>query len=586
MTTVALLSLFVALVIMLYWNRKLQREVHARIHAEAEIKKLSLAIEQSPSAIFITDIDGVIEYVNPKLCEITGYSEAECIDHNPSLFGADEPELDVHQQLWSTILSAKEWRGELKNKRKNDELYWANVHIGPITDSHNKITHFVATIEDITESRRISEEVHHRANHDMLTDLINRNEFENRLNRIVASSHKDGATHALCFLDLDNFKQVNDTCGHIAGDELLRQLAVLLHDKVRQRDTLARIGGDEFAILMEHCNLHHAERAANDIRKLVEGFQFHWDSHNFRIGVSIGITLIEQSSFTPTEVLKQADLACYAAKQAGRNRVHIYELDDEEFAKQEGDTRWSVQINEALRNNRFQLYVQPILATDSTQAGYGYEIFIRLKNIHGEIVMPGSFFPAAERYNFAYKLDLWVIENAFQWIAANLDRLDHVNYFSINLSGSSINNQEVINFISAQFESKVVPATKITFEITESTALGNLHAATEFISKIKAFGCTFALDNFGSALSSFAYLKNLPVDYLKIDGLFVQEIINSPMDDALVKSINDIGHVLGLKTTAEFVENKEIHKRLDEIGVDYVQGYGIDKPIPINEIFT
>jgi len=553
---------------------------------QSQLNKLSLAVEHSPNAVMITNLDGMIEYINPKLSEITGYSEQEALGEKTSLLKSGKSDPAIYKELWGDINAGKEWRGELQNAKKNGELYWARESISPIFDKEGEITHFVTMQEDITESRRINAEITHQASHDVLTGLINRAEFERRLERVVQTAQEDNSTHALCFLDLDQFKVVNDSSGHVAGDELLRQLGTMLHSHVRQRDTLARIGGDEFAILMEHCGLEQATRTAEDVRALIEDFQFNWEDRSYRIGVSIGVSLISETSLNSTEILKQADLACYAAKDKGRNRVHIYHSKDDDLAQKEGDINWASRINEALNANYFTLYVQPIKPLSSIASNMNYEILLRLKERNGDIIPPGAFLPAVERYNLARKVDKWVVDNAFSWLADHLHKLDKIDHFSINLSGQSLGDEALLEHIITLLNNGTVPADKIVFEITETAAVNNLREATNFISILKSHGCKFSLDDFGSGLSSFAYLKNLRVDYLKIDGMFVKDILDDPIDAAMVRSINEIGHVMNIKTIAEFVENQEVQQQLEGIGVDFVQGYGISKPFPIDELLS
>jgi len=302
--------------------------------------------------------------------------------------------------------------------------------------------------------------------------------------------------------------------------------------------------------------------------------------------VSIGVSLISQTSLNSTEILKQADLACYAARDKGRNCVHIYHSTDEELAQKEGDINWASRISDALNANNFTLYVQPIKPLLPSDSSMNYEVLLRLKELNGDIIPPGAFLPAVERYNLAKKVDKWVIDNTFSWLVKHVHELENVDHFSINLSGQSLGDEALLGHIITRLNERTLPASKIVFEITETAAINNLREATNFISILKSHGCKFSLDDFGSGLSSFAYLKNLRVDYLKIDGMFVKDILDDPIDVAMVRSINDIGHVMGIKTIAEFVENQEIRQQLEEIGVNFAQGYGISKPFPIDELLS
>lgn len=549
----------------------------------ANLKKLSTVVEYSPESILITDISGVIEYINPKFTTVTGYPEAEVLGKKANFFRSKSTPDSVYKALWETILSGQEWRGELQNCKKNGDLFWAKVCIVPVTDN-GLITHFIGIQVDVTKARISSQKISYQANHDMLTGLINRYQFENLLSKSITSAKKEKTTHALCFLDLDQFKIINDTCGHMAGDELLRQLSLLLSQHIKSDEILARLGGDEFAILMLHSSLEQAEVTAQTILQLITDFQFMWQKNIFSIGASIGLAEINKQTKNTTEILISVDSACYAAKDLGRNRIHIYHSDDELLAKRDGEFRWVNELKYALQENRFELYAQPIVPLLNNAQKRIYEVLLRLRTRNGDIVPPGAFLPAAERYNLSKAIDFWVIDHTFSWMALNYCKLSDLDYLAINLSGTSLGSKTLLNHIMKQIRLLHLPAGMIKFEITETAAITNLRNATHFIKTLSEFGCLFALDDFGSGLSSFAYLKNLPVTTLKIDGMFVKDILHDPIDEAMVKSINDVGHVMGMKTIAEFVENKAIKERLQKMGVDYAQGYGIGKPAPIDEI--
>ena len=346
---------------------------------------------------------------------------------------------------------------------------------------------------------------------------------------------------------MDQFKVINDTCGHTAGDELLRQLGFVLQRQARQGDTVARLGGDEFGILMENCTQADAERVADNFRRAIEAFRFQWEDKTFWIGVSIGLMLIDNASENMEEVLRAADTACYAAKDQGRNRVLVYQPDDQILSRRHSEMQWVTQINWALEKDRFRLYCQPIAPVSSDSKGVHYEVLLRMENEAGLILPPGEFLLAAERYNLATKIDRWVVSTALEWLNRHPEHVSLLHLCSINLSGQSLGDDEFLGFVIQQFKTFDIPAEKICFEITETAAVSNLASANYFIEKIKALGCQFALDDFGSGLSSFAYLKNLPVDLLKIDGVFVSDIHNNPTNLAMVKSIHEIAHVMGKK---------------------------------------
>ena len=559
------------------------QDITKRKQSEVELQKLSRAVDASSSAVIITDVHGHIEYVNPRFTTTTGYTREEVMGLKADLLQSGETPKAVYTEMWKTILSGKEWKGELRNRKKDGSLYWDRVSISGVKDATEDITHFIAIQNDVTHEYELGEQLTHQASHDALTGLINRREFERRAERLLSTLPKDDSKHALCFMDLDQFKVVNDTCGHIAGDEMLRQLATVLQKEVRKRDTLARLGGDEFGVLMEHCSLDHAHRVSTSLQKAIQDYQFFWEGHVFKVGVSIGLVAITGTIPSLTELLKEADAACYMAKDLGRNRIHIYHKEDEGMTRRHGEMQWVPRLHQALEDDRFCLYAQAIVPLDRSQDRH-YELLLRMEDEKGKIIPPGAFLPAAERYNLITHLDTWVIENAFRLLVKNPVFLTQIQFISINLSGQSLTTAHVLNFIISQLEASGIEANKVCFEITETAAITNLSMATGFISTLRKLGCRFALDDFGSGLSSFAYLKNLSVDYLKIDGMFVKDITNDPIGHAMVKSINEIGHVMGMQTIAEFVENDEIKGMLKEIGVNYAQGYGIAKPLPFDEL--
>jgi diguanylate cyclase (GGDEF)-like protein/PAS domain S-box-containing protein len=565
------------------------RDISERKAAEEELRKLSTAIEQCHDAIFITDTDGIIEYANFALTELTGYSREELVGAKPNIWKSNKTDSKIYDDLWQTIISGEVWTGEILNRKKNGEFYWSLENISPILNVRGKITHYLGSQKDVTDIRTLNKQLILHAKYDSLTGLINRREFERRLEHIVTNPNKKpDVEHALFFMDLDQFKVVNDTCGHTAGDELLRQLSKVLREKVQNKDTVARIGGDEFAILMENCTIEQAYIVANKLLDAVHNFHFQWEKQTFRIGVSIGLIPIKDSEYNTTELLKNADSACYIAKEQGRNRTHVYHLDDEELVRRNGEMSWVSKLYQALEENRFCLYAQSIIPIDKSNSSHksSYEMLLRIIDESGQIVTPAQFFPAAERYNLATQLDKWVIRHIFETLSQQPDFLSDVEFICINLSGFSLTDMGFLDYIINQIlnYSNEIEPTKICFEITETAAITHLSNASNFISILKEMGCKFALDDFGSGLSSFGYLKNLPVDYLKIDGMFVKDIVDDQIDHAMVKSINEIGHVMKMKTIAEYVENDEIKGMLREIGVDYAQGYGINRPVALDEL--
>jgi len=443
----------------------------------------------------------------------------------------------------------------------------------------------VMVFHDCSNERQLKHQLSHQASHDSLTGLANRRKFEHCLEELLTNARKYNSSHALIYLDLDQFKVVNDTCGHVAGDELLSQISVVLKAEVRDSDILARLGGDEFGILLEKSTVRKAKNVAEKLRQAVRNFRFVWQDKTFELGVSIGLTNITAESEDSASLLSAADVACYTAKEMGRNRIHVYTDGDVDLAKRQGEMQWVSRIKQALDENRLCLYGQVIVpvVADPNDATH-FEILVRMLDEQGELIPPGAFLPAAERYNLMPAIDRWVISHAFaaySSLGCTQSSSGEGCQLSINLSGTSLNDDDFLKFIHAQFKEHNVPPQNISFEITETAAVANLAKAVHFMNDLKATGCRFSLDDFGSGISSFAYLKNLPVDYLKIDGNFVKDMVNDPIDWAMVESITKIGHVMGLKIIAEYVETKEIMNELQKIGVDYGQGYDIGKPKPL-----
>jgi diguanylate cyclase (GGDEF)-like protein/PAS domain S-box-containing protein len=455
----------------------------------------------------------------------------------------------------------------------------------PLRSPDGRVQKLMGVMQDITDAHMLADELSYRASYDALTGLVNRREFEQRLERVLDTAVIEHTENALCYLDLDQFKVINDTCGHIAGDELLRQVAAVLQTNVRQRDTLARLGGDEFGVLMERCSLEQAMRVANKLRRKVADFRFVWAQRSFGVGVSVGIVPIDQNSEKISAVMNAADSACYTAKYKGRNRVHVYRRSNTDLVRRHGDAEWVARVERALHENSFELAYQPIVPVNSATAdGTHIELLLRLPDASGEPVPPGAFLPAAERYNLSSPIDRWVVTNALAWFAENPDALARVTVCAINLSAQSLVDPKFLNFVCDALEASPMPAEKICFDISESVAIANLTDATRFMGTLGKLGCRFALDDFGSGHSSFAYLKTLPVDYLKIDGVYIKGIADDPLDFAIVRSINEIGQIMEKQTIAEVVESEEVAQKLREIGIDYYQGYFIAEPRPIGEL--
>ncbi len=554
--------------------------------AEKELAQVTL--QSIGDAVITTDAQGNIRYFNPIAEQLTGWKADEVegimlydvfhIIHETTRKPVDNPiaralaEGEIVGLANHTILISRD-----------GTEYAIEDSAAPIRDRQGKIIGAVVVFHDVTESRYLAQQLTWEASHDALTGLTNRRGFEQKLIEAIESAQDGSQHHALCYLDLDQFKVVNDTVGHIAGDELLRQVTTLLQRRVRANDMLARLGGDEFGMLLMQCPLSQAEHIANDIKELVHQFQFVWNNKTFIIGVSIGVVAIDQTSQDLIQVMGAADAACYAAKANGRNCIHVYRLDDSEMIRQRGERQVVSKISRALQTNHFRLYYQKISSIAPKPLAEHYEILLRMLDEDGQIVAPNSFIPSAERYGLITDIDRWVITTFFSnYHDLSGQQVSTEGLYAINLSGASICNHQFMNFLIEQFPRYQVPPHNICFEITETAAISNFEQARSFISELKKIGCHFALDDFGSGLSSFAYLINLPVDYLKIDGVFVKHICHNPISHAIVEGFNRIAHAMNLKTVAEFVEDEAILEKLRELGVDYVQGYAIARPVPIN----
>ncbi|MCW6053752.1 EAL domain-containing protein [Lyngbya sp. CCAP 1446/10] len=573
-------------------NLLLLREIEERERLEeslfAEKELAQVTLQSIGDAVITTDAQGNVRYFNPIAEQLTGWKahEAKGLPLSTVFVIVNEVTRKPVENPISKALLENRIVGLANHTilvARDGTEYAVEDSAAPIRDREGQIIGAVIVFHDVTESRNLASQISWEATHDALTGLINRRGFEQQLIEAIASVQDSNQQHALCYLDLDQFKVVNDTAGHIAGDELLRQITTLLQKGVRANDALARLGGDEFGLLLTQCPLSQAAKIAEQLKDLVHQFRFIWNGKTFIIGVSIGVVAIDQTSQDLMEVLGAADAACYAAKARGRNCVHVYSLDDSELIRQRGERLAVSQISRALETNRFCLYYQKIVSITSNQSVEHYEILLRMLDKNGEIVAPNEFIPAAERYGLITEIDCWVIETFF----SNYHNLSGQQVltnglYTINISGASISNNQFMRFLIEQFPRYQVPPQSICFEITETAAIANFEQARNFMSELKKIGCRFALDDFGSGLSSFAYLINLPVDYLKIDGTFVKNISHNLISQALVEGFNDIAHAMNLETIAEFVENETILEKLREIGVDYAQGYGIARPVPIN----
>jgi diguanylate cyclase (GGDEF)-like protein/PAS domain S-box-containing protein len=559
-------------------ERKLYEEALFREKESAQITLRSIG-----DGVITTDDHNNVEYINPIAEELTGWKvdDASGRPVDEIFRGFHEETCEPLENPLAVAIrrnrSIKSVRPTLLIRRDGNELYIEST-ASPIRDGKGDVTGGVLVFHDVSESRELNRRLSYHASHDILTGLVNRREFENRLERALKSARARETSYALCYLDLDQFKIVNDSCGHSAGDALLGQLGALLKSKIRWRDTLARLGGDEFGVLLESCSLDEALKTAELLRVAISEFKFMWDDRSFRLGVSIGVVPITADNEDVAAMLSAADSACAAAKEAGRNRIHSFQENDIDLMRRRREMQWAARINNALDENRFELFRQTIQPLSGTDTGAHYELLLRMQDEVGAIISPELFIAAAERYALMPAIDRCVITNAFRWLVSEADERERLSLCSINLSGQSLGDEKFLPFVIDQFQMSGLDATKICFEITETAAIASYSQANRFINALKELGCKFALDDFGTGLSSFGYLKHFPVDFLKIDGSFVKEILHDPIDREMVRSINEIGHLTGKKTIAEFAENEEIITMLRGMGVDYAQGYGVSEP--------
>jgi diguanylate cyclase (GGDEF)-like protein/PAS domain S-box-containing protein len=537
------------------------------------------------AGVFQTTIDGKFMAANPALVRMLGYdSEDELLAVDVARDVYADPE---HRDTWvrSMAESGEVRNAELLLKRRDASKLVVLENSRAVRDTDGRVLFYEGTLTDITAAHALSQQLSHDASHDPLTGLKNRREFEVRLQHALELTHATGTTHAVCFMDLDRFKVVNDTCGHVAGDELLRQLGQLVQGKVRSADVVARLGGDEFAILLQNCSLNDALQVANNVLKAIADFQFVWAQTTFNLGVSVGVVAVNSHFRRLAQVMNAADTACYAAKDSGRNRIAVFQEDEAALARERGESDWVARARRALAENRLFLVAQPIqaLAFGSVEPPH-YELLLRMRDDTGRAVPPGAFLPTVERCNLSVRYDRWVVNAALQWMQGHAAAMSRVSRFFINLSRDSVIDPETGAFVRQAIAQAGVDPRRLGFEVAESVAIGNLSRANQLFNELRRMGCAVSLDDFGSGVSSFAYLKALGADYLKIDGMFVGNISQDKVDYAMVRSIKDIGHVMGKKVIAESVENDAVLEKLREIGVDYAQGFGVGEPRPIDEI--
>ena len=560
-----------------------RKQAETRVFKEKE--RAQVTLQSIGDGVITTDAEGRIDYLNPVAQNLTGWD----------LRGArgkpvKEIMTIINEQTRALVANPvmrclKE--GRVITLADNSVLInneGAEIPIqdsaAPIRDRIGNLIGAVMVFHDVSKESRLFRQLSHQASHDALTGLINRQEFENCLVSALENSQEHPThSHALLYIDLDQFKVVNDTFGHIAGDELLRQVTEVIQTKIRSTDTLARLGGDEFGILLERCHDDRALEIAETIRGAVENYRFNWQGAHINVRCSIGMYMVMHESPDAASIMSSADVACYTAKDMGRNQIHLYK--DSDASVRHEEMKWVTRITSAVEENRLELYYQPIIgiSKDNAQSRGHYELLLRMRDENGDIVTPDQFIPAAERYNLMSTLDRWVVHEALSQLADKNSKSRQAHFtLAINLSGTSLSEDRFLEFVIDELQKYNLPDGAICFEITETAAISNLSRVIHFMNTLKKLGCKFSLDDFGSGLSSFTYLKNLPVDYLKIDGQFIRNVADDSVDESMVKAINQVGNAMGIATIAERVETKAVFDKLSELGVAFAQGYYIARP--------
>ncbi len=584
MMALAPLTLLLGVLIAGFVLRQTRRTENA-LHREKEQAEVTL--HAIADAVIATDANNRVRYLNPVAERLTGWTKDEArlkplseiyrVLHEVTRKSVDHPALlgDLDGPVMGLA------RNSLLVARDGQE-FAVEDSVAPIRSHDNQITGKVLVFRDVTHSRDFARQLSWQANHDTLTGLPNRRGFESELKRLLDTARDQHKQHALLYIDLDQFKLVNDSCGHAAGDELLKQLAMALQEKIRHSDTLARLGGDEFGVLLDGCSPDKAMQLADSLRETSEQFRFMRDGRNFKTAASIGVVCINADSSDLHSLLSAADAACYLAKEKGRNRVWVHQPDDAEMKQRRGEMQMISRLTHAVEENRFTLYTQAIEPLSPGKRHLPMqEILVRMLDENGNIILPATFIPAAERYGIMPSIDRWVVRETCQHMSRERSTMPRIR--CINVSNQSLSDDGFLDYVLSQLQESGTDPRLYCFEITETTAIANWDRATRFILTLKRMGCHFALDDFGSGMASFAYLRDLPVDLVKIDGSFVKNIVNNRTDLAMVQAIHGIAHEMGIGTIAEFVDSEEIRAILQALGIDYLQGFAIHRPMPLSE---
>ena len=566
-----------------------RRALHTELAEQHELLRVTL--QSIGDAVITTDAHGRVTWLNPVAERMTGWRNDDArgcaieqvfrVFHEQTREPARNP-VSCCLQLGQ----AAELSRDTVLVAQDGQAFGIEDSAAPIRDEDGQLLGAVLVFRDVTEQRRLSGEMSYRAKHDALTGLVNRAEFEARLRNVLNKAHEDRSQHALMYIDLDQFKLVNDACGHSVGDRLLQQVSKLLGESVRARDTLARLGGDEFAVILEHCSTDQAQRVAQQICERMDDFRFIHEERRFRIGASIGLVPLDHRWATPAALMQAADTACYAAKEAGRNRVHAWFDTDEAVRARQGEMQWASRLQHALEDNRFELHAQRITPLGGGHAGLHAEVLLRLRDTDGALVMPGAFLPAAERFHLASRVDRWVLRRVVETLRSRAD-LSGIASLGVNLSGQSIGDRafhrQALELLQAAGHAV---CSRLCLEITETVAVTNMADASLFVEQVRGLGIRVALDDFGAGASSFGYLKSLPVDVIKIDGQFIRDLPDDPLDEAAVRCFVDVARVVGVQTVAEFVDRPAVLERVKQIGIDYAQGYLAHVPEPLDALLS
>jgi diguanylate cyclase (GGDEF)-like protein/PAS domain S-box-containing protein len=558
-----------------FTERKLAEEALFR-----EIERAQVTLSSIADGVIRTDASGAIDFINPVAERLSGRTLTDVygqkvIDVYPVVNEATRtPGFDLVEQCLREHRPVSPPGNRVLTARNGAE-YTVKDSAVPLKDRNGDIVGVVLIFKDISQMRELQQEMHRIESHDGLTGLMNRHAFERHLETLLPAVIATGRQYALCHLDLDEFKLINDSCGHAAGDEFICQITSVLAAKVREADLIARMGGDEFAVLMADMETPEARERAEELAEAVRRVRFSWDDRIFAVGVSIGLVPISHETPSADAILNAADAACHVAKESGRNRIHEYEPGDAAIAERSGGMQWISRIHKALAEDRFVLFQQPVVPmSENASLAPLFEILVRMTDEEGALVPPNNFIPSAERYHLISSIDRWVIQNAL----TALGQVDESVRFIFNVSGQSVSEESFQSFVMEQFRSSRVSPERVLFEITETAAIADLQRAMRFISIFKGLGCRFVLDDFGKGVSSYTYLKNLPVDLLKIEGEFVRRMLDDPIEAAIVESINQVGQVVGLETIAECVETEAIYEAVREAGIDYAQGFWLARP--------